>query len=102
MLALAQILRAVNSEKDLHSSCRRDHRAVLYSLSYDARTREPYLGYLTLVESNIIIRGFLYTKNSVDYPGCDACGSSSSGIWAGRRPPLGSSQAERSVKGDGV
>ena len=27
----------------------------------------------------------------------DACGVSSCGIWAGRRPPLGSSQAERSV-----
>jgi len=27
----------------------------------------------------------------------DACDVSSCGIWAGRRPPLGSSQAERSV-----
>jgi len=27
----------------------------------------------------------------------DACGVSSCGIWAGRRPPLGSSRAQRSV-----
>ena len=31
----------------------------------------------------------------------DACGVSSCGIWAGRRPPLGSSQAERSVISEG-
>jgi len=31
----------------------------------------------------------------------DACGVSSYGIWAGQRPPLGSSQAERGVINEG-